>query len=288
MEMMLYPISKFVRDSVDLIVGYIDASGTVKVEPRFAGGGHFFEGKASVVDYNGKSGFLDLAGTLAIPSLFLGVSEFHEGVCSIGADRGVGYIDHSGKWRIPPGFLIAMPFSEGRAFVSGDGETFRMIGANGMNLGSDCFERVRALRAGLAPVMKGGRWGFIDCNGITTIPFTFDDIQAQHFKFGLAPVKFDGKWGMLDIGGGVRISPKWDELGQFVNGLAAARINGKFGYIDPVGDWAIHPLYDKAKTFFGELALVHTGTVPSYVRCDGELIWQFEPHAIVPRPPVPL
>ena len=156
---MLYPISKFVRDSVDLIVGYIDASGTVKVEPRFAGGGHFCEGKASVVHVDGRSGFLNLTGVLAIPTMFRGLSEFHDGVCAIGADRGVGYIDHSGKWLIPPRFLIAMPFSEGRAFVSDDGETFRMIDAKGSSIGRDSFERARVLRAGLAPVMKNGRWG---------------------------------------------------------------------------------------------------------------------------------
>ncbi len=319
---MLYPISQFVRDSTDLVVGYVDANGTVKVEPRFAGGDHFCEGKASVVHVDGRSGFLNLTGVLAIPTMFRGLSEFHDGVCAIGADRGVGYIDHSGKWLIPPRFLIAMPFSEGRAFVSDDGETFRMIDAKGTSLSSDCFERARAFRAGLAPVMKNGCWGFVDSHGSTAIPFAFDDALAQHFKFGLAavkvagrwgfidrmgsfaikpyfeevrpfaegfaPVKFNGKWGMLALGGGVRLNPKWDELGQLVNGLAAARINGKFGYIDPVGDWAIDPVYDKAKSFFGELALVHMGNAPAYVRCDGQVIWQFEPHAIVRRPPIPL
>lgn len=321
-EMMLYPISKFVRDSVDLIVGYIDASGAVKVEPRFVCGGHFCEGKAFVVDHSRKSGLLDLNGKLAVPPSFRGVSEFHEGVCTIGADAGVGYIDHSGKWIIPPRFLIAMPFSEGRAFVSDDGETFRMIDTKGSSIGRDSFELARVLRAGLAPAMKNGRWGFIDGQGNTAIPFDFDDTQAQHFKSGLAavkvagnwgfidrsgsfaikpyfedvrpfaeglaPVKLNGKWGMIDLGGGVRLSPKWDELGQLVNGLAVAGLNGKFGYIDPVGQWAIDPVYGQAKSFFGELALVQVENVPAYIRFDGQLIWEFEPQAIIPRPPIPL
>jgi hypothetical protein len=197
-----------------------------------------------------------------------------------------------------------------------------MIDSKGTSLSRDCFERARAFRAGLAPVMKNGCWGFIESYGTTAIPFAFDDTQAQHFKSGLAavkvagkwgfidrtgslaikpyfeevrpfaeglaPVKFDGQWGMLDLGGGVRLRPKWDELEQLSSGLAAARINGKFGYINPIGDWAIDPVYNKAKSFFGELALVHTGNVSAYVKWDGQVIWEFEPHAIVRRPPIPL
>lgn len=319
---MLYPISQFVRDSPDLIVGFIDASGTIKIVPRFAGAGHFCEGKASVVGIDGKSGFLDLSAELAIPMLFRGVSHFHDGVCNIGTERGVGYIDHSGKWLIEPSFLIAMAFSEGRTFVSEDGQTFHMIDAKGARLGTDSFERARPPRASLAPVMKNRRWGFIDVHGATTIPFVYEDTKAQHFKSGvaavkvagrwgfidrsgsfsikpyfedvrpfaegLAAVKFEGKWGMVDLGGELRLKPKWDELGQLVNGLATARFNGRFGYIDPTGDWAIEPVYDTAKPFFGELALVEVGSESAHVRSDGQVVWQSEPHAIVPRHPIHL
>jgi hypothetical protein len=81
---MLYPISKFVRHSPDLVVGYVDANGTVKVEPRFAAGDHFCEGKTSVVHADGRSGFLNLTGVMAIPPMFRGVGEFHDSVCAIG------------------------------------------------------------------------------------------------------------------------------------------------------------------------------------------------------------
>jgi hypothetical protein len=253
--------------------------------------------------------------------LFRGVSHFCDGVCSIGAEHGVGYIDHSGKWLIEPSFLIAMEFSEGRAFVSDDGETFRIIDMKGRTRGRDYFERARPFRAGLAPVMKDGLWGFVDAQGTTVIPFVFEDTRAQHFKTGLAAVKverrwgfidrsgsfsinpyfeevwpfaeglasvkIDGRWGMVDLGGDVRLSPQWDELGQLVNGLANAQLDGKSGYVDATGDWVIAPVYDKAKPFFGDLALVYVGNAPAYVRVDRQLVWQFEPHAIVPRAPIP-
>lgn len=137
---MLYPIAQFVKDSVDLIVGFINSDGEVKVIPRFIGSGHFCEGKASVIEQSGRSGFLDLSGAIVIPASFRGISHFHDGVCSVGVDHGVGYIDHAGRWLIDRRFLIAMAFSEGRAFVSDDGETFRVIDTLGSSVGKDCFE----------------------------------------------------------------------------------------------------------------------------------------------------
>jgi hypothetical protein len=315
---MLYPICRFVENSADLVVGFIDANGTVKITPQFAGAGYFCEGKASVVGADGRSGFLNVRGELAIPMLFQGVSHFQEGVCSING----GYIDHAGRWLIEPRFLIAMGFSEGRTFVSDDGETFFMMDVKGTKIGRDRFERARPPHAGLAPVMKGGSWGFIDGRGAIVIPLIFQDTQAEHFKSGLAGVKsggrwgfidhlgdfvikpyfeevcpfaeglasvrLDGKWGMIDLGGQVRVRPKWDRLGQLVNGLASAQLDGKVGFIDASGSWAIEPVYDKAKPFCGELAVVHSGDTPAYIRADGQLVWKFEPYAIVPRPPIPL
>lgn len=186
---MLYPISRVVESSTDLVVGFIDANGTVRIPPQSKGAGYFCEGKASVVGADGRSGFLNVRGELAIPMLFHGVSHFHEGVCSING----GYIDHAGRWLIEPRFLIAMEFAEGRSFVSDDGETFCMINASGTRIGKDRFERARPPRSELAPVMKNGCWGFIDGRGAIGIPLTFQDTRAKHFKCGLAGVKSAGR-----------------------------------------------------------------------------------------------
>jgi hypothetical protein len=316
---MLYPIAVFVRDSADLLIGFIDGNGTVKISPQFAGSGHFCEGLAGVVGANGLSGFLSRTGEMIIPLRFRGVGHFHDGLCSIGADHGVGYIDHSGGWVLEPKFLIAMAFSEGRAFVSSDGESFHLIDMSGSRIGRAEFARARPYRGGLAPVMSDRGWGFIDRDGLLTIPFSFEDTKSQHFTSalaavkisgrwgfidhsgcfaikpyfddvqpfaeGLAAVKIEGKWGMIDLGGRVRVAPKWDELGELVDGLAAASADGKAGYVDPTGTWAIDPVYDQTKRFFGELALVSEGNVRAYIRTDGQIVWRSEAHAIVPRPP---
>ena len=284
---MLYPISQFVEDCADMIVGFINAEGEIKVAPRFAGAGHFREGRASVVEHNGHSGFLDLSGKIVIPASFQGVGHFHESVCSIGADSRAGYIDYAGRWLIEPRFLIAMAFSGGRSFVSDDGETFHLIDTAGSPLGADGYQRARPFRAGLAPVMKEGKWGFINNRGSTVIPFIFDDVLPQHFKFGLAAAKLEGRWGfidhsgffainpvyeevrpfaeglapvrvehrwgLIDLGGRLRLPPTWDEVGQFVNGLAPARLNGQAGYINSSGGGPSPPNFRRPGRSLGSL-----------------------------------
>jgi len=66
---MLYPISVPKASGAESLVGFIDAIGSVVVEPFYALGSFFFEGKACVVDIDGKSGFLDGTGNQAINSL---------------------------------------------------------------------------------------------------------------------------------------------------------------------------------------------------------------------------
>jgi WG containing repeat len=317
----LYPISVFERDdSPELLVGYIDARGTVAIPPVFGAGEHFSEGKAAVVDKKGRSGFIDSCGRVVIPYGFQGVGIFREGVCPIGSENRVGYINQSGRWLIEPKFLTAMNFSDGRAFVSTDAESFRLIDLHGLFVTGSHFERARPFRSGLAPVRRGGHWGFIERNGETRIPFMFEDTQPGHFRSFLAGVKTEtgwgfidrsglfaikpiyeaarafsegraavrlgGQWGMINSLGDVVVQPRLEELGELVNGLAAATAGGKAGYVDADGQWVIEPKYDKCHSFVGELALVKQGESHRYIRVDGETVWESEPHAIVRGTPM--
>lgn len=149
------------------------------------------------------------------------------------------------------------------------------------------FEDTRAqhFKCGLAAAKLEGRWGFIDLTGFFVINPVYEEVLP--FSEGLAPVRVAKKWGLIDLGGRMRLPPKWDEVGQFVNGLANAHLDGQSGYINATGAWAISPTFENTKPFFGELAVVKIGDAPAYIRTDGKIVWQFEPHAIVPRPPVP-
>ena len=115
---MLYPISEPIPGSVEDLFGYIDARGKVVIRPSYLACSHFCEGKASVIDKTEKAGFIDARGGLVIPHQFQGLSSFRGGLCATDG----GYIDHSGRWIIPPTFLVAGSFSDGRAIASLNGE----------------------------------------------------------------------------------------------------------------------------------------------------------------------
>lgn len=94
-----------------------------------------------------------------------------------------------------------MNFSEAGAFASTDGETFRLLDLRGLFVAGPHFERVRPFRSGLPPVRRGRRWGFIERNGATRIPFVFEDKQPWHFYSFLAGVKTETGWGFIDHSG---------------------------------------------------------------------------------------
>jgi hypothetical protein len=226
---MLYPICRFIGESSEHSVGFIDATGVVRIEPRFGGAGHFREGKASVLEESGRSGFIDQRGEMKIAPKFRGINHFNEGVCRVGTETAVGYIDHGGRWLIEPRFLIGMDFSEGRTFISNDGETFRLIDLSGATIDREVYERARVPHSGLAPVMKDGAWGFVEKNGRVAIPFTFEDALAQHFLYGLAAVKVRGKWGFVDRRGDFVVKPYFDRVLPFSEGLAPVKLEEKWG-----------------------------------------------------------
>ena len=51
----------------------------------------------------------------------------------------------------------------------------------------------------LAPVKIKGKWGFIDAEGKTVIPFKFDG--PGYFMGNYAAIKIGEKWGLIDLKG---------------------------------------------------------------------------------------
>ena len=109
------------------MIGYIDRSGRIVVNPSYGAGAYFSEGFASVCREDGLSGFIDADGEVRIPFQFRGLGLFHEGLCPIGQGSTVGYLDRSGHWQIEPRFAVAGRFSEGLAKVSLSGSSFGYV-----------------------------------------------------------------------------------------------------------------------------------------------------------------
>src|SRR3712207_5715234 len=171
-----------------------------------------------------------------------------------------GYIDRTGRFRIPPRYEEAGQFSEGVAYVTlrdGKQRTEGLVDLNGR------FTKIPppndykfAFRDGLArfqtPLGEDRKYGYVDKTGRVRIPPQFDD--SGHFSEGLAwfSVFKDGKrrYGFIDKTGKVVIEPQFvHQPGDFVDGLAKVMGEYESGFIDRTGKFRIRVEYEHADDF---------------------------------------
>ena len=125
------------------------------------------------------------------------------------------------------------------------------------------FEDMRAPSAGLAAVMVGEKWGYLDRKGTMVVPPRFEHVTD--FAGGLAAAQEGGKYGFIDKTGAWVVPPRFDVVGP----IAAAgpipvniggktpvafgpdtddiHYGGKWGYVDRSGEWVIKPRFDAVR-----------------------------------------
>jgi len=92
------------------------------------------------------------------------------------------------------------------------------------------YDEVKEFSEGLAAAKKHGRWGYINTNGTTVVPFVFD--EAKPFKDGYAQVKRFGRWTAINsMGVELGKEMETDEGGScgmkgFERGVPAGRFLG--------------------------------------------------------------
>lgn len=121
-----------------------------------------------------------------------------------------------------------------------------------------CFAAEAQDPATLFPIVKGGRWGFIDRTGRLVVPPRFD--RAGRFTEGLAPVQEGAKLGYIDATGRLALVPQYPPAGAlhrpFSSGLAVVRVGDGYGYMDRDGKLAIAARYALAGDFSDGYAMV--------------------------------
>ncbi len=97
------------------------------------------------------------------------------------------------------------------------------------------YQQAGPFKEGLAPVMLGGKYGYIDKDGTCAIPYKFE--SASVFNEGLARVSLNGRYGYIDRAGQQAIPYKFTAAGDFIDGLAEVVFADKDGFIDKTGEW---------------------------------------------------
>jgi len=127
------------------------------------------------------------------------------------------------------------------------------------------FEQARSFFDGLAAVMVGGLWGFIDTAGNIVIEPQF--YNAFRFFEGLAAIAFErSSWGFIDATGNIVIEPQFHLALRFSEGLASVSIGGplNWGFIDTSGNMVIEPQYRNARPFSEGLSSVAVGNLNNW------------------------
>lgn len=77
----------------------------------------------------------------------------------------------------------------------------------------------------------------------------------------LFPIIKDGKWGYMDVTGKVVIAPQYDCAWEFSDGLGCVQVGLNRGYIDGKGTMVIQPQYILTRPFVDGMAAVFVGEV---------------------------
>ncbi len=146
-------------------------------------------------------------------------------------------------------------------------------------------DAIRFYKEGLAPLLRNGKWGFIDEQAKVIVEPQFDFVDD--FSEGLAavnvgglpsvkaptyPFEIDGgKWGYIDRKGRMAIKTIFDGVGQFREGLAPIQIDDDWGYIDNKGDLKIEPRFEQAEPFSNGLAEIAVGGKWGFIDKSGRV-----------------
>jgi hypothetical protein len=112
---------------------------------------------------------------------------------------------------------------------------------------------------GLAAVKLHNKYGVIDLEGNTAVPFVYDSVAFSDIRHERAPAGFsegrmvvmtDGRYGLIDRTGAVVAPFVYDGMdGGFANGRMLVERNGKQGLIDAGGHEVLSCEYDSVEWY---------------------------------------
>ncbi len=246
--------------------GFMNQNGEVAVpacdEIRF-----FKNGMAMIADVVDKEselllfGFINKDGKMVVPKKYLDATEFSEGLAWVMNHDERGYVDTNGRMVLPwdtTGF--GSSFSEGLAVMTNKNDRFGYIDKQGKTVIPFIYDEVTPFINGLARVNILGKWGFINKKGDLVIPadYVFSHDFVDGFCFVGVPLKnaseYKPQWGIINQGGGIVVEFKYDDVRDFNKGLGAVMEDGKWKVIDYMGNQIIDKKFDNIESFRNNLA----------------------------------
>ena len=240
-------------------VGFIDTNGKVAVEPKFKKVFNFENGYAKVLEGD-KWGLIDPSGNYFVKTEYDGVSNYYNG--NVVANKGESYgLIINGEFKAISGAQKIWDFSlNGSSTYAKKDDKIGFIDGKGNWIVEPQYDKARAFINGLAPVLKGKEWGYINKSGEVVIPFQFRDAEIFS-EDGLAPVKISKLWGFINTNGDMVIDDNYDITAGgfsifqknnqkgFYKGLARVKEKKSWVYINTKGQVLNNMTFENLELF---------------------------------------
>jgi TPR repeat protein len=258
-----------VKGSVLQRYGVIDRNGHEVVAPQGFRRIAFGEGLAVVptTDKADEFKYVNAAGKPAFPLTFRYGSPFSEGLAwAMTTDYLRGYMNRDGKFVILNARMeeVGEPFSEKRAVINRNDNTFHVIDTSGADLFNARGSAGKFSEDMLRFTLGEGQWGFYDRTGKLVVPPTL--LAAEDFHDGRAAVQDKNGLGYIGRTGEIVIPTGLTRADDFADGVAIAGRDGMVGMIDRAGKWLVDPIFADADTLLAGHALMTQWVTPTEKR----------------------
>ncbi|MCP4442923.1 MAG: WG repeat-containing protein [Aureispira sp.] len=168
---------------------------------------------------------------------------FFEGYAVVGKKGLYGLINEQWEEVFPPQYIELSNVNENSmTYYDTMTQRYGIIDTDNKIIIEPQFDETHPFNDGLAAVLDGGFWGFMNKEGEVVIGPKYRQINifsaepSRHpFNEGLANVAIDQKWSYINTSGQTVIPPSYIYAEGFKNGKARVNDGVKFFYIDKTG-----------------------------------------------------
>lgn len=238
-----------------------------------------------VYKLNGKYGYLDQNGEVVIPAIYQNAHSFINGRAIVYTDKFAGTINVNGEFEIKPDKYNAIfDYSDIGGYYVWGKQYNSLISFNGDTLITNINDDFLFSKNATIIVAKNQKYGLFTNYGKCIIPIEYDGIDYMGDN-GLIPVLKNGKWGFVNKNNEIVIDYKFiGRMSYFSEGVAVFYSDkfstmGRFtsqkaGYINQNGAIVIPPKFDDAGPFKNGRAEVEIGPDKLLINTKGEVVFK--------------
>ena len=176
-----------------------------------AAGAPLYEDDGSIIDDGARRGYINTSGTEVIPSTNDYTTMFKDGIALVKVHGQWGAVDRSGTYIVHPQYSKMHYFCDDLAAVY-DGRKWGYVGRDGIMLIPPAYDEADDFHEGLTHVRAADDVLIIDKTGRIAFHLPAGLEFPWHFSAGIAPIIKDGKWGFIDRNGSIVVSPQYSAV----------------------------------------------------------------------------